>query len=77
VLFIGAVASETATWITTVWAYADIANLLMAFPNLLALWFLSGLVARSLTSYMKDHRAGVFENETPVEREPIEPFDET
>jgi len=77
VLFIGAVASETASWITTVWAYADIANLLMAFPNLLALWFLSGLVARSLTSYMKDHRAGVFENETPVEREPIEPFDET
>ncbi len=76
VLFFGAVASSTVAWIQTVWAYADVANLLMAFPNLVALWLLSGVVARSLRAYMRDHRAGVFEEETPVERAPIEMLDE-
>jgi len=53
VLFFGAIAGTSHQWITSVWAYADIANLLMAFPNLIALWLLSGIVARSLQSYMR------------------------
>jgi len=76
VLFIGAVASSTATWINTIWVYADMANLLMAFPNLIALIFLSGVVAKSLRNYMKDHRAGVFETTTPIERAPVELLDD-
>ncbi|MBN1282887.1 MAG: sodium:alanine symporter family protein [Proteobacteria bacterium] len=56
VLFFGAVAGTSYKWIATVWAYADIANLLMAFPNLIALWLLSGVVAKSLASYMKGRR---------------------
>ena len=72
ILFLGAIAGTTAGWITTVWAYADIANLLMAFPNLLALWLLSGVVAISLGAYMKDYGQSVMEDETPVEMNPIE-----
>jgi len=56
VLFLGAIAGTSYRWITTVWAYADIANLLMAFPNLIALWLLSGVVAKSLSAYMKGRR---------------------
>ena len=66
VLFVGAVASSTAAWITTVWAYADVANMLMAFPNLVALWLLSGLVAKSLRTYMKN-RSAVRVEEVPAE----------
>jgi AGCS family alanine or glycine:cation symporter len=63
ILFVGAIAGTSYQWIATVWAYADIANLLMAFPNLIALWMLSGLVAKSLTSYMKGKQlpGGAFE----------------
>jgi len=50
-LFVGAFASAKAHWITQVWNYADIANLLMAFPNLLALWMLSGLVVKARNEY--------------------------
>jgi len=53
VLFMGAIAGSTTAWIKTVWGYADIANLMMAFPNLIALWLLSGVVAKSLSKYMK------------------------
>jgi AGCS family alanine or glycine:cation symporter len=74
VLFFGAIAGSTTAWIATVWAYADIANLLMAFPNLLALWLLSGVVAKSLRTYMKDHKAGLYETQTPMEESPIEHF---
>jgi AGCS family alanine or glycine:cation symporter len=56
VLFFGAIAGTSYQWISTVWAYADIANLLMAFPNLVALWLLSGVVAKSLGAYMKGKR---------------------
>ncbi len=56
ILFFGAIAGSSHVWITSVWAYADIANLLMAFPNLIALWLLSGVVARSLSAYMKGRR---------------------
>lgn len=51
VLFVGAVASGSTEWIQSVWGYADVANLLMAFPNLIALWLLSGHVAKELKSY--------------------------
>lgn len=52
-LFGGAVASSTTAWIQSVWAYADIANLLMAFPNLLALWLLSGVVVKATREYFQ------------------------
>ncbi|NLD27210.1 MAG: Amino-acid carrier protein AlsT [bacterium ADurb.Bin270] len=72
VLFFGAIASSTTAWVGTVWAYADIANLLMAFPNLLALWLLSGVVAKSLKAYMKDYGASVLESDAPMEMAPME-----
>jgi AGCS family alanine or glycine:cation symporter len=79
VLFFGAVAGTTHQWIMTVWAYADIANLLMAFPNLIALWLLSGVVARSLSSYTRGKRlpSGEFEGypkpANVIEREVVSP----
>ncbi|MFH1654338.1 MAG: alanine:cation symporter family protein, partial [Pseudomonadota bacterium] len=53
VLFFGAIASSSTAWIQTVWTYADICNLLMAFPNLIALLLLSGVVAKAINEYFK------------------------
>lgn len=39
-----------------VWSLADIANGLMAFPNLIALFALSGLVAKELKDYISRHK---------------------
>ncbi len=75
ILFVGAVAGSTAAWISTVWAYADAANLLMAFPNLLALWLLSGMVAKALRQYTTQP-PDVLEADTPIERAPIDDISE-
>jgi AGCS family alanine or glycine:cation symporter len=40
----------------TIWAIADIANALMAFPNLIALLFLSGVVSIKLKDYKNRYK---------------------
>lgn len=61
VLFFGAIASSTTAWIRTVWDYADACNMLMAFPNLIALVLLSGVVAKEAKNYFAKRE--VVENE--------------
>ncbi|HSH00550.1 MAG TPA: amino acid carrier protein, partial [candidate division Zixibacteria bacterium] len=41
-----------------VWAFADVANALMAVPNLIGLIFLSGLVGTMAAKYFKEFKAG-------------------
>jgi len=41
------------TALDAVWAFSDIANGLMALPNLIGLLILSGLVARETRAYLK------------------------
>lgn len=48
VVFIGAT-----TELTLVWSFSDVANGLMALPNLLGLLILSGLIARETREYLK------------------------
>jgi len=47
VVFVG-----TTTQLTDVWTFADIANGLMALPNLIGLLILSGLIARETKEYL-------------------------
>lgn len=42
------------TELTTVWTFSDIANGLMAIPNLIGLLILSGLIARETKHYLKN-----------------------
>lgn len=48
VVFVGAV-----TELDVVWAFSDLANALMAIPNLIGLLLLSGLIARETKAYLK------------------------
>lgn len=53
VLFIGAVMS-----LNIIWTFADLMNGLMAFPNLISLLLLSGVVAKETRYYLWEHRLG-------------------
>jgi AGCS family alanine or glycine:cation symporter len=50
IIILGAVVS-----IELVWSFADIANILIAIPNLISLLLLSGMVKRLNSEYWKQH----------------------
>ena len=56
-VFIVLVAVGSIAKIEEVWAFADIANGLMAVPNLIALLLLSGVAARISRAYFRDRAA--------------------
>jgi AGCS family alanine or glycine:cation symporter len=53
-LFVAAVLVGALQEITIVWNFADVANGLMALPNLIGLLLLSGLVVRETREYLRD-----------------------
>lgn len=55
-LYIAAVFIGPYLTVSIVWGVADIFNGLMAFPNLIALFALSGVIAKETTSYFKNKR---------------------
>ncbi|HOX47251.1 MAG TPA: sodium:alanine symporter family protein [Myxococcota bacterium] len=50
-LWVGAVMAGSVATMPAVWAFSDIANALMAIPNLVVLFLLSGVVARETRGY--------------------------
>ncbi len=50
--WVAAVAIGALVKVPLVWSFADIANALMALPNLLSLWLLSGVIARETKEYL-------------------------
>ena len=62
VVFIGSVVS-----LDLIWGIADILNALMAFPNLVALLGLSGVIAAETKKYLfDDNMDGWSDDEIPV-----------
>ena len=59
VLYIAAVAVGPYLTVSAVWNLADISNGLMAFPNLIALLFLSGVVSGETKAYFDRERKGI------------------
>lgn len=55
-LYIAAVFIGPYLTVSVVWGIADIFNGLMAFPNLIALFALSGIIAKETNSYFKNKR---------------------
>lgn len=55
-LYIAAVLVGPFLTVSVVWGIADVFNGLMAFPNLVALFALSGVVAAETKKYMKEHK---------------------
>jgi len=53
ILWVIAVFAGSVMSLPLVWGIADMMNALMALPNLLSLWLLSGLVARETAAYYK------------------------
>jgi AGCS family alanine or glycine:cation symporter len=57
-LFVVVTAVAAVVELDTVWAISDVMNGLMAFPNLIGLLLLSGLVLRETRSYFKRYPHG-------------------
>ena len=58
VAFVAAIFVGAVTELETVWTFADVANGLMALPNLVGLLLLSGLVARETRAFLGASSAG-------------------
>ena len=56
ILYIIAVFVGPYLTVDLVWTFADIFNGLMAFPNLIALFALSGVVASETKKYFEKHK---------------------
>ena len=57
-LFVVVTAVAAVVELDTVWTISDVMNGLMAFPNLIGLLLLSGLVLRETRSYFKRYPHG-------------------
>jgi AGCS family alanine or glycine:cation symporter len=55
-LWIGAVMVGAVVNVPIVWSFADIANALMAIPNLLSLILLSGVIVAETNLYFSDNK---------------------
>ena len=55
-LWVFAVMAGSVASLPMVWTFADIANALMAFPNLISLIVLSGVVVEETRRYLWDAR---------------------
>lgn len=58
ILFVAAIMLGALQEIGAVWAFADVANGLMALPNLVGLLLLSGLVVRETRQYLRERQFG-------------------
>ena len=54
-LWVAAVMAGSVVKVPVVWAFADIANALMAFPNLISLLFLSGVIVKETRDYFRNN----------------------
>jgi AGCS family alanine or glycine:cation symporter len=57
-LFVAVIALSAVAELDVVWLLSDIMNALMAFPNLIGLLLLSGIVWRETRSYFARHAGG-------------------
>ena len=64
-LFIAAVFAGSVLSLSVVWNLADIANALMAIPNLVAILLLSGVIARETKKYLWENRLDEDSGEEP------------
>jgi AGCS family alanine or glycine:cation symporter len=67
-LYIVVIAVAAAAPLSTVWLLSDVMNALMAFPNLLGLLLLSGIVLRETREYFSRYGDGAGEG-PPTSRE--------
>ncbi|MBQ4222170.1 MAG: alanine:cation symporter family protein, partial [Bacteroidales bacterium] len=65
VLFIGAVFAGSVLSLSVVWNLADIANALMAIPNLIAILLLSGVIVAETRKYLWNNRLDDDSGEVP------------
>ena len=65
VLFIAAVFAGSVMSLSVVWNLADIANALMAIPNLVSILLLSGVIARETQHYLWNDRLDEESGEEP------------
>ncbi len=66
IIYIGAVMVGSIKSLELVWNISDCMNALMAFPNLVALLLLSGVVARETKKYLWSGRLDASANEAPI-----------
>ena len=64
-LFIAAVFVGSVLSLSVVWNLADIANAMMAIPNLVAILLLSGVIARETKKYLWENRLHEDSGEIP------------
>ena len=64
-LFIAAVFVGSVLSLSVVWNLADIANAMMAIPNLVAILLLSGVIARETKKYLWENRLDEDSGEEP------------
>ena len=64
-LFIGAVFAGSVLSLSVVWNLADIANALMAIPNLIAILLLSGVIVAETRKYLWNNRLDDDSGEVP------------
>ncbi|MBQ1673720.1 MAG: amino acid carrier protein, partial [Bacteroidales bacterium] len=64
-LFVAAVFFGSVMSLSVVWNLADIANAMMAIPNLIAILLLSGVIARETRKYLWENRLDEASDETP------------
>ena len=65
ILFIGAVFAGSVLSLSVVWNLADIANALMAIPNLIAILLLSGVIVAETRKYLWNDRLDDDSGEVP------------
>ena len=65
-LFIAAVFVGSILSLSLVWNLSDIANALMAIPNLLSILLLSGIIVKETRKYLWNNRLDEDSNETPL-----------
>lgn len=66
-IFIAAVFVGAVVNLAVVWNLADIANALMAIPNMVSLIFLSGIIAKETKKYLWDNRLDDVDEETNID----------
>lgn len=66
ILYVISVAITPFLTLEIIWTFASIANGLMAIPNLIALLFLGGLVARETRAYFKKEKDVIKENKEQI-----------
>ncbi|MBR0380562.1 MAG: alanine:cation symporter family protein, partial [Mogibacterium sp.] len=67
-LYVAAVAIGPFLPLAVVWDFADLMNGLMAFPNLVALFALSGVVAKETFDFWQRRQSGEYKDNLPEKK---------